>query len=405
LIEGIKLEENKIIIGNWESKEEFIRDMKEKVIKVKCINRNSLLNRLLGKGLVFGTSAMLFVATMASVGVVAASGGMKEGLVISIKGSNPSLSPDWEKVAYSSSRDEKAELWVINIDGSNLRKLDEWTWYKVHHLIGWSPDSRKILYYQYSDLSHWIVNSDGTGKKQVTKDAWPAVIWSPSGSKIAYNKRGEGLYVTNSDGSDKRFITSGISLIWTPDGKKIIFTEETKPYNFDIWEIDLDSAVTKKLTNITPQPYGRIVISPDGSKIAYENHGIWIVNIAGSNLKQLTYSDKDVQPSWSPDSKRIAFISEEKGIREGLWIMNSDGSNQKKVVVGDCIALGWSRDGGKIAYAVAKSENELDIYAINIGKPSPIKPPTEKKPGIPGFDAIFAIAGLLAVAYLFRRSG
>ncbi|MCW3129903.1 MAG: PGF-CTERM sorting domain-containing protein [Methanophagales archaeon] len=49
-----------------------------------------------------------------------------------------------------------------------------------------------------------------------------------------------------------------------------------------------------------------------------------------------------------------------------------------------------------------------DIYALNVGKPSPVKPPVgetpiEKQPWIPSFEAAFAIAGLLTVAYLLRR--
>jgi Tol biopolymer transport system component len=94
------------------------------------------------------------------------------------------------------------------------------------------------------------------------------------------------------------------------------------------WEIDLDSGILKE---IYAGEFG--IISPDRSKIASQNFhggsGVWISNIDGSNLKELTYYTPSWYPCWSPDSKRIAFIDE--GIRHGIWVINSDGSNEKKV--------------------------------------------------------------------------
>lgn len=67
----------------------------------------------------------------------------------------------------------------------------------------------------------------------------------------------------------------------------------------------------------------------------------------------------------------------------------------------------WNQEGSKIAYATYENKT-IDIYTINAGKPYPVKPPageppSEKQPGVPGFEAVFAIGGLLAVAYLLRR--
>ena len=71
----------------------------------------------------------------------------------------------------------------------------------------------------------------------------------------------------------------------------------------------------------------------------------------------------------------------------------------------------WNQDGSKIAYPLFNSENvTTDIYTINVGK-SPLAKtpvselPTEKQPGMLGFEAVFAIAGLIAVAYLLRKNG
>jgi len=129
-------------------------------------------------------------------------------------------------------------------------------------------------------------------------------------------------------------------------------------------------------------------------------------------------------PCWSLDSKRIAFLDE--GVRHGIWVINSDGSGQKKVKelsyedirriqpiwVEDLL---WNQNGSKIAYNIQKNET-INIYTITVGKAvidegkqAPLEKPEipigeegEKK-GIPGFEAVFAITGLLAVMYLLKR--
>ena len=386
--------------------------------KTRKRNKNGLVDRLLSGGLVFGTLIMLFVAIITSVGVVAVAGADEGELLISIKahvgpwGTTPvCLSPDWKKVAFTGSEDMNYSLCIVDSDGSNLKKLTE----GAAMVVSWSPNGEKILYSDRAGL--WIMNSDGSNKIRIDSSAIGLAVWSPDGKKIAY---GYGqFYVINSDESDKKLVDKGMPLSWTPNGKEIIFSKES-----GIWKIDLDSAISKKLNNLTTteiiSDYEiKIAISPDGNKIAYEKQGIWVMDIDGSDLKQLTQSEYDMLPRCSPDSKRIAFISKEEGIRKGIWIMDADGSNQKKLTSTIPIYYGclsnqpWSRDGSKIAYAYPRAVEgtetyATDIYTINVGKPSPIKPPTggtpsEKQPGIPGFEAIFAIAGLLEVAYLLKR--
>ena len=388
---------------------------------MKNRNKNGLVNRVMWKGLVLSVLMMLFVAMMASVGVVVADEGE---LLVSIKGYSTSLSPDFKKVAYLDyDEDSRIEqLWVINTDGSDLKKLDELE-HASYTIEGWDPDGKKILYsitLEDDTKDLWVVNSDGAGKKRIAEYApkhSPVSRWSPDGSKIAFESGyyGEGILVVNSDGSNKTLITREGSLrYWTPDGKKIIFLKHEYKHIYKFWEIDLDSGILK---NIYTGEFG--IISPDRSKIAsknFQNGGIWISNIDGSELKQLTYYIPCMYPCWSPDSKRIAFIDE--GIRHGIWVINSDGSNQKKVkelsyedIIQRTENLLWSKDGSKIAYNIQKNET-INIYTINVGKgiidegiekpEIPIGEEGEKK-GIPGFEAVAAIAGLLVMAYLLRR--
>jgi Tol biopolymer transport system component len=284
---------------------------------LKNRNRNGLRNHLRGGGLVFGILVMLFVVAIASVGIVIADEGE---LLVSIKGYSPSLSPDFKKVAYLDYDEDSGtgQLWVMNTDGSDLKKLDEWDFIHASGTIkGCSPDGKKILYSitREDDILPkvlWVVNSDGTGKKRIAEYApkqSPVSLWSPDGSKIAFESGyfGEGICVVNSDGSNKTLITRDGSLrYWTPDGKKIIFLKYNHVFSF--WEIDLDSGILK---NIYSGEFG--IISPDRSKIASQNFhggsGVWISNMDGSNLKELTYYIPSGYPivlimeqSWKQDS-------------------------------------------------------------------------------------------------------
>ena len=431
------------------------------------------MKMLKNKGLVFGVLVMLFVAA-ASIGTVVGAeerGEERETHIITLDSGYlfppcfPSLSPDWEKVAFSTYEDlgngsAKLTLLVVNMDGSDMKKLDERIDdnQSFDQILGWSPDGKYILNWKetfsFAAGNLWIISSDGTDKKQLVEGIPPLeVIWSPDGDEVAYTERCDTtkfldnashtettrkFYVVGITENSNTLITDGTPLLWTTDDEIIYYKKEFTGKGDDVhyttWKIDLNRAIPTKLGSINTTPED---ISPDGGKIAYDDHGIWVVNIDGSDLRQLTVSDEDLhlQPIWSPDGKRIAFLSWEEGILHGIWVVNSNGSDQKKLTsVTSPWGWGlwgqiWNKDSSKIAYANTFDWVNLtnDIYILDVGDPPSITPPTGETPteeepgfeaitptpgptptptpeeGVPGFEAVFAIAGLLAVAYLLRR--
>ena len=101
-----------------------------------------------------------------------------------------------------------------------------------------------------------------------------------------------------------------------------------------------DGSNQVNLTNNPARHDFRPSWSPNGAKIAFASisdfHGldppylweIYVMNADGSGVVRLTNNPaSDIQPTWSPDSTRIAFVSDRDGSVE-VYVMNADGSNQ-----------------------------------------------------------------------------
>jgi Tol biopolymer transport system component len=98
--------------------------------------------------------------------------------------------------------------------------------------------------------------------------------WSPAGTQIAFNSIQDSqreIYLMDADGDNVRRLThrpgNDYAPRWLPDGKHLIFTSDQGGYN--IFELDLATAVVNNLTNLKGLGAWNPAVSPDGTQIAY----------------------------------------------------------------------------------------------------------------------------------------
>ncbi|MFN8578737.1 MAG: CsgG/HfaB family protein [Candidatus Sericytochromatia bacterium] len=220
----------------------------------------------------------------------------------------------------------------------------------------------------------YISGSGGNFNKVSTiKGINSSPIWAPDGAKIAYvnNKFGVSIFDvknnTTSKLSEKE--VSDDSPKWNFDGKRIIFlTREDK--NYAIYSAD---PVTHTTTALSPPKVD--VKSFDVSKynmIAYsakvgKTWQIFLVDINGDKVQQLTTEGNNTSPNWSPDGTKIAFISDRDDY-EKVYTMNSNSSNQRKLTYGenDEESPIWSPDGTKIAFmSIINKKGKVSVIDTN----------------------------------------
>jgi tol-pal system beta propeller repeat protein TolB len=125
--------------------------------------------------------------------------------------------------------------------------------------------------------------------------------------------------------------------------------------------------------NITNSPANdrHPVFSPDSTRIAFmsDRDGdaeIYTMDVKGMNLKNLTNNSVfDDSPDWSPDGTKLTFTSDRKG-NDDVFSMNAlDGSSQKRLTrnATDEGFAAWSPNGKKIAFQTFR-QGDFEIFTM-----------------------------------------
>jgi len=192
--------------------------------------------------------------------------------------------------------------------------------------------------------------------------------------RIVFDSDGPGnreIYVFDGNGSNYSRLTNDPAVdrtpVFSPDGTMIAFTSDRSTRD-DIWVMNVDGTGLVQLTTIwsNREP----AWSFDGSRIAWtrdrsDEINVWIMNADGTNETNITQSpnSRDDQAEWSPDGTQLVFRSDRDG-GFGVWVMNADGTGLVKLTNGTAGNPSWSPDGTKIAY-VSDASGDLDVWVMN----------------------------------------
>jgi eukaryotic-like serine/threonine-protein kinase len=183
------------------------------------------------------------------------------------------LSPDGQRLAYSSDRAGNQDLWVMPIGGHATQLTSDpapdWS-------PGWSPDGSTIAFYSYR-----------TGDRE---------IWSMPSSG------GAATQLTHSPGLDA-------GSHWSPDNREIAFRSE-RTGNSEIWVISADGKRSRRITNDRASA-GLPTWSPDSQWLAYSSNRsgrsqVWRISAHGGEPELLTQGPGR-SPRWSHDGAFIYF--------------------------------------------------------------------------------------------------
>ncbi|MEO5822404.1 MAG: hypothetical protein ABIT71_17995 [Vicinamibacteraceae bacterium] len=230
---------------------------------------------------------------------------------------NPAWSSDGKAIAYTSYRRANfPDIYVQRIyDGTPPESPAHGT-DRIHNFLpAWSPDGTRLAFMSNRDgnAEIYVIDANGSNPRRITRhpgiDATPT--WSPAGNQIAFTSDRSGspqIYIVDADGlGQPQRITTDESwadrATWSPSPfNEIAYAARSGP-GFDIKIYDVGSRGSRLLThgegsNESP------AFSPTGRHLAFAstrlgNQQIFVVDREGNGLKQVTKEGNNFTPNWS----------------------------------------------------------------------------------------------------------
>ena len=229
---------------------------------------------------------------------------------------------------------------------------------------------------------------------------------------------GEITEITDTNLQQYRSAVHDVHPMWGADG--MIYFASERDSTFNLWRIDPKGGAAQQVTRHTDDGVQFPAISPDGKRIVYENEfELWALDVPGGTPRKLTIAmafdpkENDVEvitasnradgftvsPSgdylavdvhgeitivptearvgeraqvtsspwrergqlWSPDGRRIAYVSDESG-EEEVWLFDRASSARRKLTTHESVKsnLTWSPRSDKLAYVAANRLWEVD---------------------------------------------
>lgn len=271
-------------------------------------------------------------------------------------------SPDSRSLVYSMA----GSLWRQEVGSTKAEQLTAGPGYDYQP--DWAPDQRWVVFarYDHDAVELWSLDTrDGRTRKMTSGGAVNVEPrFSPDGKRLAFvstSYKGHfHIFIGRfEDGllSDVRQLTKEnisllpryyysrvdheISPVWTRDGSEILFISNRGHIHGTggFWKIKAEPGAEAREIHYEETNWkARPDFSPDGKRMVYASymgqswHQLWVMPAAGGDAFPISYGAFDnVNPRWSPDGSKIAFISNRSG-NTSLWVQTIPGGEQTEVV-------------------------------------------------------------------------
>ena len=231
----------------------------------------------------------------------------------------------------------------------------------------------------------FMMDLDGSNVRQLTRDNGLAMSpsWSPKGDQLvytSYRSRKPELYLISPEGGQPRQVTERqgleIGAKFSKDGNSLITSAAIAGVS-KIAQLDLSGRLLKKLSgggdaiDVSPS------YSPDGSKVAFCSNRaggpqIYVMSSSGEPATRVSFTNSNycTSPSWSPKGDQIAFVCRAGG-NQLFMASPAGGQTTQLTFAGDNEDPNWSPDGRFLAFSSNFGGGPRNIAVLSLLGGSP----------------------------------